>query len=588
MLLTEVSLALVLLLGLPAGGPPFGDAPPSGGALDRAAAVRDVPPPETASDTVVVFVVWGSSNATNVGNRNFSPDPADGTAWEWYWRDDPQHPPRPLDDPFPSRTHEGMSGGGSAWPSFAVTYNALGGGALDGPSLFMTSVADGGSGPRWMPGREYFEDGVQTITGAMNKATAEFPGREVTFGGVLWMLSPNLSGSIGQYPWDDYRADLRTLLQAYGDEVASDPLHAGFGGRFYLVNTIIPRSHDYTDPQGQLEADHLMDLEASVCGEFAYCSPVQESVSIKESSIACGGGNCDGWYSGDLHWGQRGLNRVGEAAAEVAAAYRGGGGGDNSPPTAAFAFDCTDLECTFSDQSSDPDGSIVSRAWAFGDGGTSTATNPTHTYAAGGSYAVTLTVTDDDGASDATSRSVSVSGGGSGGIALSVSAWTRGPWVGADLSWSPADGGQVDVYRNGEAIETSADTGSYTDRIGRGASGSFTYQVCETDTAECSNEATVSFLAGAMSNAWASEGVVVSPNPLETEAVITYTLAERGDAALAVFDLLGRRVAVLAEGTHEAGVHHAVLDATALPSGVYIYRLRTEEGIQAGRLTLSR
>ncbi len=48
--------------------------------------------------------------------------------------------------------------------------------------------------------------------------------------------------------------------------------------------------------------------------------------------------------------------------------------------------------------SSDTDGTIASVAWDFGDGATSTAANPTHTYTTAGSYDATLTVTDDDGA----------------------------------------------------------------------------------------------------------------------------------------------------------------------------------------------
>jgi acid phosphatase type 7 len=47
--------------------------------------------------------------------------------------------------------------------------------------------------------------------------------------------------------------------------------------------------------------------------------------------------------------------------------------------------------------SSDPDGDALTFAWTFGDGGTSTAVKPDHTYAEEGNYAVSLTVTDSKG-----------------------------------------------------------------------------------------------------------------------------------------------------------------------------------------------
>ena len=58
--------------------------------------------------------------------------------------------------------------------------------------------------------------------------------------------------------------------------------------------------------------------------------------------------------------------------------------------------------------STDADGTIASYAWSFGDGNTSTAIAPVHTYYTQGTYAVTLTVTDDDGDTHQASTSVSV------------------------------------------------------------------------------------------------------------------------------------------------------------------------------------
>ncbi|HEU0236696.1 MAG TPA: PKD domain-containing protein [Candidatus Limnocylindrales bacterium] len=80
----------------------------------------------------------------------------------------------------------------------------------------------------------------------------------------------------------------------------------------------------------------------------------------------------------------------------------------NEPPTASFTSACSGLVCTFTNTSTDGDGTITTNAWTFGDGGTSGAVSPTHTYAAGGTYAIGLSVTDDDGAATSTSASVTV------------------------------------------------------------------------------------------------------------------------------------------------------------------------------------
>lgn len=66
-------------------------------------------------------------------------------------------------------------------------------------------------------------------------------------------------------------------------------------------------------------------------------------------------------------------------------------------PVAAFTSSANYLAATFTDASTDANGTIAAWAWTFGDGSTSSSQNPTHTYAANGTYSVSLTVTDVDG-----------------------------------------------------------------------------------------------------------------------------------------------------------------------------------------------
>jgi PKD repeat protein len=84
---------------------------------------------------------------------------------------------------------------------------------------------------------------------------------------------------------------------------------------------------------------------------------------------------------------------------------------DNQLPIAAFTYMTSDLDVVFTDQSSDPDGSMMSWHWDFGDGNSSSVQHPAHTYVAG-SYTVTLTVTDDNGETDLATQSITVSTGG--------------------------------------------------------------------------------------------------------------------------------------------------------------------------------
>ena len=84
-----------------------------------------------------------------------------------------------------------------------------------------------------------------------------------------------------------------------------------------------------------------------------------------------------------------------------------------------------------------------------------------------------------------------------------------------------------------------------------------------------------------------------APNPFNSETVISWFLLRPGSARVEVFSLTGQRVAVLRQGPQKAGVHRVHWngrdeEGRPLASGVYLYRLVTDESVQTRKLTLLR
>uniref|UniRef100_UPI00384A9B80 PKD domain-containing protein n=1 Tax=Dyella ginsengisoli TaxID=363848 RepID=UPI00384A9B80 len=169
------------------------------------------------------------------------------------------------------------------------------------------------------------------------------------------------------------------------------------------------------------------------------------------------------------------------------------GGTTNNPPVANFSDSISGLTVSFTDTSTDSDGTIASRSWNFGDGTTSTATNPSHTYAAAGTYSVSLTVTDNGGASNTKTQSVTVSSSGGGGSSQllgntgfetgSASPWTTTSGVVNNSSSEPPHAGSWDAWLDGYG-SSHTDTVAQTVSIPSGKTSATLQYYLHIDTAE--------------------------------------------------------------------------------------------------------
>ncbi len=78
------------------------------------------------------------------------------------------------------------------------------------------------------------------------------------------------------------------------------------------------------------------------------------------------------------------------------------------------------------------------------------------------------------------------------------------------------------------------------------------------------------------------------PNPFNPSTVISYTLSERSNVTLSVYNELGQEVATLVRGTQDAGKHQVLFTGDGLASGVYFYRLQTGNDVAAKKLLILR
>ncbi len=293
-----------------------------------------------------------------------------------------------------------------------------------------------------------------------------------------------------------------------------------------------------------------------------------------------------------------------------------GASGGNQPPTAVAEATPTSgtapLTVNFTgSNSSDPDGSIQSYSWDFGDGASSTVADPSHTYSSAGTYTAVLTVTDDQGATGTDQVVITVNGAantppvasitepadGSVFVVNDIVTYSGtgtdaedGDLPAANFTWtadlpngmvdypvaSGVKSGQVQLSLAGNYVlrlkVVDSQGAEATDEIQITANPSATMQATTLAVQQNANTQLAEAILG-------QPGVhaINLPNPFNPETIIYFRLQKPVSVRLAIYDIRGRQIRVLLhDEPFTPGIHRVRWDGrnqsgANVASGMYFY-----------------
>ena len=296
-----------------------------------------------------------------------------------------------------------------------------------GAHLDSINGSAGGSTTQVAPGADDDASGIATLTETLRIALASGwkPKRTVKFMGYaaeeVGLRGSNAIAQSFQAAGTNVYAVLQLDMTNYKPSTGSDMRLVTDYSNVDVKNFLNSLFDTYLAPLGMTRGTYT-------CG-YGCSDHASWTSAGYPAAIMFEGGGTSGYFS-QIHSTGDTLANMGNSAANSAkfsklalaflgeAAKTSGGGGGNAAPVANFSSTVSGLTATFTDSSTDSDGTIASRSWNFGDSTSSTTANPSHTYAAAGTYNVTLTVTDNAGATNSKTQAVTVGSSSCGGLVL--------------------------------------------------------------------------------------------------------------------------------------------------------------------------
>jgi PKD repeat protein len=277
------------------------------------------------------------------------------------------------------------------------------------------------------------------------------------------------------------------------------------------------------------------------------------------------------------------------------------------------------LTVDFTDEST---GGPSSWSWDFGDGGTSTAQNPSHTYEAAGTYTVALTATNACGADTETKTDyITVTEPSGNEMHVHDIVVTRNSFW-----WFSRGLATVTIYdAGGSPVPSATVYGSFSGPLSQNVSGStnssgqvsFTsnwtsgggewcFEVTDIVKADWTYDSAANVVTKACESGsvYGDNPEILAqdsadlpgsyrllpnyPDPFVSSTTICFELARTTQVRLEIYSITGQRVATLADGVYPNGRHSVTWNASGVASGVYFYRIVAGGFVETKKMLLAR